>query len=227
MAQFFRLDVYNSLLDGGVVPLFYHPDAQTAIKIVTALARGGAKVIEFTNRGEMSLSVFSALVDHFRSADPTLILGIGSVIDAPTAALYIAHGANFVVGPCLVPEIARLCNVRKIAYIPGCATVTEITQAEELGVEICKLFPGEQIGGAEFVSAIMAPGPWHKLMPTGGVDITESSVTSWIKAGAAAVGLGSKLITKEAIAAADFDHITRTVEQVRVWIKNARALRHQ
>ncbi len=122
MARFMRLEVINTLLEIGVVPLFYHGEVETAVELVNACARGGARVIEFTNRGEMAYPVFAELVKHFAKADPSVILGVGSIIDAPTAALYLAAGANFIVGPSLNPEMSRLCNRRKILYIPGCAT---------------------------------------------------------------------------------------------------------
>jgi 2-dehydro-3-deoxyphosphogluconate aldolase/(4S)-4-hydroxy-2-oxoglutarate aldolase len=218
-----RLDVTCSILEAGLVPLFYHGEIEVAIESVAACARGGARVVEFTNRGEMAYPVFTALVRHFAQADPAVILGIGSILDAPTAALYLAAGANFVVGPSLNPEISRLCNRRKVLYMPGCATETEIATAEELGAEICKIFPGDSVGGPGFVRAVMAPCPWHRLLPTGGVDATEVSVTEWIKAGAAAVGMGSKLITSQAIKARDFDGVAGRVAQCLGWIRNARA----
>jgi 2-dehydro-3-deoxyphosphogluconate aldolase / (4S)-4-hydroxy-2-oxoglutarate aldolase len=222
MARFMRLDVFNSILHVGIVPIFYHADTGTAIELVSALSRGGARVIEFTNRGEMAYPVFTELVRHFSKADPGVILGVGSVIDAPTAALYIAGGANFIVGPNHNPEITRLCNRRKIAYMPGCATETEIMQAEELGAEICKIFPGESAGGPAFISAVLAPCPWHRLLPTGGVDATEASITEWIQAGAAAVGMGSKLVTSAAVNDKNFDLITTKTAQTIGWIKKAR-----
>lgn len=222
MARFMRLEVINSLLDSGIVPLFYMHDVGTAIELVSALSRGGARVIEFTNRGEMAYPVFTGLVKRFAKADPGVILGVGSVIDAPTAALYLAVGANFIVGPSLNPEISRLCNRRKILYIPGCATENEIVAAEELGAEICKVFPGSLAGGSGFLKAVLAPSPWHRLMPTGGVDATEASLGEWIGAGAAAVGLGSKLITPEAVAAKDYDGITMKTSDCVGWIKEAR-----
>jgi 2-dehydro-3-deoxyphosphogluconate aldolase / (4S)-4-hydroxy-2-oxoglutarate aldolase len=224
MARFMRLDVFNSILDVGVVPLFYNADTNTAIELVAALSRGGARVIEFTNRGEMAYPVFTELVRHFSKADPGVIMGVGSVIDAPTAALYIAGGANFIVGPSHNPEITRLCNRRKIAYMPGCATETEIMQAEELGAEICKIFPGESAGGPAFIRAVLAPCPWHRLLPTGGVDATEASIAEWIKAGAAAVGIGSKLVTSAAVKDKNFDLITTKTAQTIGWIKKARGV---
>jgi 2-dehydro-3-deoxyphosphogluconate aldolase / (4S)-4-hydroxy-2-oxoglutarate aldolase len=224
MARFMRLDVFTSILDVGVVPLFYNADTSTAIELVAALSRGGARVVEFTNRGDMAYPVFTELVRHFSKADPGVILGVGSVIDAPTAALYIASGANFIVGPNHNPEVTRLCNRRKIAYMPGCATETEIMQAEELGAEICKIFPGESAGGPGFIRAVLAPCPWHRLLPTGGVDATEASIAEWIKAGAAAVGMGSKLVTSAAVKDKNFDLITANTAQTIGWIKKARGV---
>jgi len=224
MARFMRVDVINAILDLGLVPLFYNGEVETAIEIVAAAARGGARVIEFTNRGELAYPVFTELVKHFAKADPSIILGVGSIQDAPTAALYLASGANFIVGPSLNPEIARLCNRRKILYMPGCATETEISAAEELGAEICKIFPGEAAGGPGFISAVLAPCPWHRLLPTGGVDATEASITEWIRAGAAALGMGSRLITAQAVKARDFDGIANKVAQCIGWIKKARGV---
>ena len=222
MARFMRLEVINSLLDIGLVPLFYNADMETSIELVSACSRGGAKVIEFTNRGEMAYPVFTELVKHFAKADPDVILGVGSVIDAPTAALYLAVGANFIVGPSLNSEKSRLCNRRKILYVPGCATENEIVAAEELGAEICKIFPGSSAGGPGFIKAVLAPSPWHRLMPTGGVDATEASVSEWIKAGAATVGMGSKLITKQAVNDKDYDDIAKKASDCIGWIKKAR-----
>jgi 2-dehydro-3-deoxyphosphogluconate aldolase/(4S)-4-hydroxy-2-oxoglutarate aldolase len=222
MARFMRLDVINTTLDIGLVPLFYDGQVETAIEIVSACARGGARVIEFTHRGEMAYPVFTELVQHFTKADPSVTLGVGSIMDAPTAALYMAVGANFIVGPSFNLDLARLCNRRKILYIPGCATETEIANAEEMGAEICKIFPGEAVGGPSFISAVMAPCPWHRLLPTGGVDATAESISAWIKAGAAAVGMGSKLITAQAIKTHDFDSISNKVAQCIGWIKQTR-----
>jgi len=222
MARFMRLDVTNTLLDTGVLPLFYNGDLEIAIELVNACVRGGARSIEFTNRGEMAYPVFTELVKYFAKADPSVILGIGSIIDAPTAALYLAAGANFIVGPSFNPEISRLCNRRKVLYLPGCSTENEISTAEEWGAEICKIFPGESAGGPGFINAVMAPCPWHRLLPTGGVDTTETSIGEWIKAGAAVVGLGSKLISNQAVKDKDYDGITAKTAQCVGWVQSAR-----
>ena len=223
MTRFMRLDVINTLLEIGVIPLFYNGDVETAAELVKACAQGGARLIEFTNRGELAYQVYVDLVRRINKTNPEVILGVGSILDAPTAAMYLAAGANFVVGPNFNPEIARLCNRRKVLYIPGCATETEISNAEEYGAEICKLFPGETVGGPAFIKAVLAPCPWHRLMPTGGVDATEVSIFEWIKSGAAAVGLGSKLISVQAVKEKDYVGIATKTAQCIAWVKAARA----
>jgi 2-dehydro-3-deoxyphosphogluconate aldolase/(4S)-4-hydroxy-2-oxoglutarate aldolase len=222
MARTDRLTVLNTVVESGLVPVFYDSDVEVAKQIVTACARGGARVVEFTNRGDRAWNVFTQLAEWADSAYPEMILGVGTVIDTPTAALYIGSGANFVVGPILNPEIARLCNRRKIAYMPGCGTVSEISQAEELGVEIVKVFPGAEVGGPDFVKAVLAPMPWTRIMPTGGVAASEESIRAWFQAGVTAVGIGSSLITKQLVARGDFDGIANQVAQVLAWIQEAR-----
>jgi 2-dehydro-3-deoxyphosphogluconate aldolase/(4S)-4-hydroxy-2-oxoglutarate aldolase len=222
MARCQRLDVTNNILNTGLLPLFYNEETSVAIELTAACARGGARAVEFTNRGEAAYPVFSDLVRYFAKADPSIVLGVGSVMDAPTAALYLSSGANFVVGPSLNPEIARLCNRRKVLYIPGCATETEIAAAEELGAEICKVFPGDAAGGPKFIRAVMAPCPWHRLLPTGGIDATEPSVAEWINAGAAALGIGGKLVTPALISARDYDGLAFRVADCIGWIQKAR-----
>jgi 2-dehydro-3-deoxyphosphogluconate aldolase/(4S)-4-hydroxy-2-oxoglutarate aldolase len=222
MARFSRLAVLNTVVDLGLVPVFYHPDLAVAQQVVAACRAGGARVVEFTNRGDFAFEVFAELARHTAESNPDVILGVGTVVDAPTAGLYIGGGANFVVGPVLNPEVARLCNRRKIAYMPGCGSATEISQAEELGVEIVKVFPGAQVGGPGFVKAVLAPSPWTRIMPTGGVDATEESIRAWFQAGVACVGIGSKLITKELVAAGDWQGISGKVAQVLAWIRDAR-----
>ena len=223
MAQYDRMAVLNAIYDVGLVPVFYNKDVETTINVIEACVKGGAKVFEFTNRGDMAYHVFTEAVRHVMANDIKIIMGVGSVVDAPTAALYIANGTNFVVGPLLNPEVGLLCNRRKIAYSPGCGSASEIAQAEELGVEIVKVFPGSQVGGPAFVKAVLGPCPWTRIMPTGGVDATRESLDGWFKAGVAAVGAGSNLLTKELIAAKDWDGITAKVKQSIEWIKEIRA----
>jgi 2-dehydro-3-deoxyphosphogluconate aldolase/(4S)-4-hydroxy-2-oxoglutarate aldolase len=223
MARFSRLEVCNEMLRVGLVPLFYHPDLEAAKRIVAACRAGGARVVEYTNRGDNAYRVFSDLVAHFARVDSSVILGVGSIVDAATAALFLSSGANFVVGSVLNPEVARLCNRRKVPYVPGCATPSEISQAEELGVEIVKTFPGVAVGGPAFVKAVLGPTPWTLMMPTSGVDPTEESLRAWFGAGVAVVGIGSKLVRKEWVEARDYPQITAKVAEVIAWIKQIRA----
>lgn len=222
MARYSRLEVLNAIVETGLVPVFYNDDVEIAKKIVEACAAGGARVVEFTNRGDFAPFVFQKLARESSRSNPKMMLGAGSIVDAPTASLYIAAGAHFVVGPILNPEVARLCNRRKISYSPGCATASEISQAEELGVEIVKIFPGGLVGGPAFVKSVLAPCPWTRIMPTGGVEPTKESITAWFKAGVSAVGIGSNLITKELVNSGNYEAISRKVEQALKWIREAR-----
>ncbi len=222
MAKFSRLEVWNAMEETGLVPLFYNGDVETAIKITEALSAGGAKVIEFTNRGDRAFEVFRELIVHFEEHDPDLILGVGSVLDVPTAGLYINLGANFIVGSVTHDDVAKLCNRRQVVYCPGCATPSEVSHAEELGVEICKVFPGSQLGGPGFVKAVTAPCPWTKIMPTGGVDATWENLKAWFDAGVACVGMGSKAVPSDLVEAEDWEAITENIEQCLEWIRKAR-----
>lgn len=206
-----RMTVLSTMMGQGVIPVFYHPDVEVCKNVIQACADGGAKCVEFTNRGDFADEVFRALSHHFVKADPSVILGAGSIVEAPTAGAYIQAGARFIVGPLLNPDVAKVCNRRKVAYCPGCGTLSEIGQAEELGCEIVKVFPGSTIGGPEFVKSALAPCPWSKIMPTGGVDCTEESLTAWFKAGVVCVGMGSNLVTKALLDAKDYKGITKRV----------------
>ena len=217
-----RMTVLTALMDQGVIPVFYHPDAEVCKNVIQACADGGAKCIEFTNRGDFASQVFLDVARHFAKADPTVIMGVGSIVDAPTAGLYIANGAKFVVGPLLNPDVAKVCNRRKIPYSPGCGTMSEINQAEELGCEIVKIFPGDIVGGPAFVKAVLAPCPWTRLMPTGGVDASEASLRAWFEAGVVCVGIGSNLITKKLLDAKVYKGIETKVRETIALIRSIR-----
>jgi 2-dehydro-3-deoxyphosphogluconate aldolase/(4S)-4-hydroxy-2-oxoglutarate aldolase len=208
MSKFTRLKVYQTIEETGIVPVFYHADAEVAKKVLKACYDGGIRAFEFTNRGDFAHEVFAELVKWADAACPDMILGIGSIVDAPTAALYIQLGANFVVGPLLNPDIFKVCNRRQIAYSPGCATTSEIGLAQELGAEIVKVFPGGNVGGPSFVKNIKGPMPWTRIMVTGGVEPTEENLTAWFKAGVTAVGMGSNLFPKEIIQNGEWEKIT-------------------
>jgi 2-dehydro-3-deoxyphosphogluconate aldolase/(4S)-4-hydroxy-2-oxoglutarate aldolase len=222
MARFSRVDVINEILRIGVIPVFYHEEFEVAKCIVEACASAGLRVVEFTNRGDNAYRIFSDLVIHFSKANPKVILGTGSVLDPVTGGLYISSGANFIVGSALNPELARLCNRRKISYSPGCGSASEISAAEEFGVEIVKIFPGDSVGGPKFVKSILAPTPWTRIMPTGGVEATQESIDAWFKAGVAAVGIGSNLVRKDWVQAGEYEKITELGQKLIGWARMAR-----
>lgn len=211
MAKFSKLEVLRAMEEIGLIPVFYNKDFEVAVEIVNACIRGGLKLVEFTNRGDYAYQVFGKLCRHFSENGQEVILGVGSVVDPYTAALYINNGANFVVGPILNQEVAKMCNRRQIPYSPGCGTANEISLANEIGCDIVKIFPGGLIGGPDFVKAVLGPCPWYKLMPTGGVSPTEESLKSWFEAGVVCVGMGSKLIEKDMVAARDWKGIEANV----------------
>jgi len=222
VARFRRLDVLRAMIESGLVPIFYHSNLEITKKVAKAVADGGAKVFEFTNRGDFAYHIFSELIKWSAKEVPELIIGAGSVIDVGTAALYMNSGANFIVGPVLVPDVARMCNRRKIPYLPGCGSAAEISRAEEYGTEICKIFPGTEVGGPAFVKNLLAPMPWSYIMPTGGVDRTKESIGKWFKAGVACVGMGSTLITKSLVDKGDLETISKNVAEVLQWIGETR-----
>lgn len=222
MSRFSRLEVYSELLRVGLLPLFYEPDAGLAECAIQACQAGGARLVEFTHRGDLAWQTFSQLSAKLAEKRADVILGAGTIDDAPTAALYISSGANFLVGPTFNVEVARLCNRRKIPYIPGCGSVTEIANAEEWGAEICKIFPGQEVGGPKFIQAVLGPRPWSRMMPTGGVSPSRESIREWLHAGACCLGMGSHLINKKRLQAGEFDQISSDVRQALEWIQEAR-----
>lgn len=213
-----RLSFLTAIEAQGVVPVFHHADPEVGAGVIAACAAAGAPCVEFTNRGEFAADAFLRLSKRL-AGDPRIALGVGSIVDAPTAALFLANGARFVVGPVLNAEVARLCNRRMIAYIPGCGTASEISQAHELGCEIVKLFPGDAAGGPAFVRSVLGPMPWAKIMPTGGVGADADSLEPWFAAGVTAVGIGSDLIPPSLLEARDYAaieaRVRTTVEAIR------------
>jgi 2-dehydro-3-deoxyphosphogluconate aldolase/(4S)-4-hydroxy-2-oxoglutarate aldolase len=202
-----RLDVALLMRDVGAIPLYYHPDLEVCKEVISACYRGGMKLFEFTNRGDFAHELFAELVKWSSDELPDLIMGVGTVVDAGTCSLYIQLGAQFIVSPLLNEEMARVCNRRKVLWIPGCATASEISKAEELGAEVVKLFPGPTVGGAKFLKAFLGPCPWSHIMPSGGVSPTKENLTEWFNAGAFCVGMGSQLISNEIIANKDYQRL--------------------
>ncbi len=216
-----RLTVLRTILDDGAVPTFTAADAATAFDMVAGCAAGGSRVVEFTNRGDDAYATFVELSRRVRDELPEVILGAGTIIDAPTAALFIAAGARFVVGQSYSEEVARLCNRRRIAYIPGCGSATEIAAAEELGCEIVKLFPAAAFDGPAFVRNFLAPSPGSKVMPTN-VLATDEATRAWIAAGAAALGVGGDLYPADLIARRDRSEIGECTRRFLGWVREAR-----
>lgn len=207
MAKFDKQAVLAKIGAAPMVPVFYHKDLEVAKAVVKACYEGGVRAFEFTNRGDFAHEIFGELVKFAAVECPEMALGVGSVVDPATAALYIQLGACFVVGPLFNPEISRICNRRLVPYTPGCGTISEVGAAQETGCDLCKVFPGDVLG-AKFVKGLLAPMPWSKLMVTGGVEPTEENLTAWFKAGVYCVGMGSKLFPKDKVDAQDWAYIT-------------------
>lgn len=212
MAQFSRIEVATTMDKTGLVPLFFHDDIEISKKILKACYDGGARLLEFTSRGDFAFEIFGELTKYAIQELPGMIMGVGSVTDAAAASLYMQLGANFIVTPVLREDIATICNRRKVLWSPGCGSLTEIARAEELGCEIVKLFPGG-IYGPDFVKAIKGPCPWTQIMPTGGVAPTQENLASWFQAGVTCVGMGSKLIKKESDGSFDYHKIESLVRK--------------
>ncbi|RYC67840.1 bifunctional 4-hydroxy-2-oxoglutarate aldolase/2-dehydro-3-deoxy-phosphogluconate aldolase [Spirosoma sordidisoli] len=213
MARLSRLSVYQTIREVPLVPVFYHPDPEVCAGVLTACYRGGIRAFEFTNRGDFAHERFAELSRLCAREFPDMALGAGTLVDAPTAALYLQLGADFVVGPNFIEDIARVCNRRKVAYMPGCATLTEITTAHEWGVEFVKIFPGDVLGPG-FVKSLRGPLTYTNAMVTGGVEPNRESLTKWFSAGVVAVGIGSQLFPKERLDTRAFDQIEATVSDL-------------
>ncbi len=209
MARFSKIEVLQTMKHTGMVPVFYNADLELSKQVVKACYDGGVRAFEFTNRGDFAHEIFGELSKWVAKECPEMILGVGSIVDAPTAALYIQLGANFVVSPLFNPEVAKVCNRRLIPYTPGCGSVSEIGAAQEIGCDMTKIFPAGNVGGPSFVKNILAPMPWSMIMATGAVEPTEENLSAWFKAGVTVVGMGSLLFPKNVIAQKDWTAISQ------------------
>ena len=223
MAQYTRLQVVKQMKELGMVPLFYHHDTDVAKAVLKACYEGGARLMEFTSRGDFALEIFNQLIKYAIAELPGMMLGVGSITDAAAASQYILSGANFVVTPIFREDIAVVCNRRKVLWSAGCSSLTEIAKAEEMGCEIVKLFPGS-IYGPEFVKAVKGPHPWTSVMPTGGVSTEKENLKGWFDSGVTCVGIGSKLISKEILSAKAYDELTIKVKETLSLIKQIRGI---
>ena len=224
MAQFTRIEVASAMKETGMVPLFFSSDLELSKKVLKACYDGGARLMEFTARGDFAHEVFGELTKYAITNLPGMIMGVGSVTDGAAASLYMQLGANFIVTPVLREDIAVVCNRRKVLWSPGCGSLTEISRAEELGCEIVKLFPGSTYGPG-FVKAIKGPQPWTSIMPTGGVNTSEENLSAWFDAGVTCVGMGSQLISKEVLASKDFESLEQTVAKTLALIQKLKSNR--
>lgn len=197
MSRFSRIEVALKMKETGMVPVFFHKDLETCKSVMKACYDGGARVFEFTNRGDRAHEVFRDLIIWAEKELPDMMMGVGSVVEAGTTSLYIQLGASFIVSPILNEEMAKVCNRRKISWSPGCGTLSEISRAEELGAEVVKIFPGSSVGGPDFVKAVKGPCPWSSIMPTGGVTPEKENLEKWFRAGVHCVGMGSQLMVKD------------------------------
>lgn len=219
--RFNKIQVITAMKKTGMVPVFYHSDIEVAKNVVKACYDGGVRVFEFTNRADFAQDVFAGLVKYVAKECPEMIMGIGSIVDAPTAALYIQLGANFIVGPLFNPEVAKVANRRLVPYSPGCGSVSEVGFAQEMGCDVCKVFPGDVLGAA-FVKNLKAPMPWSNLMVTGGVKPEENNLKTWFDAGVTCVGMGSNLFPAEMMKANDWAGITKLCSEALEIIKKVK-----
>ena len=209
MANFSNDAIQQAMKTSGMIPVFYHADIEVAKAVVDASYKGGVRVFEFTNRGENAFSVFTELLKHVQKYSD-LMLGIGTIMDAATTQKFISAGAHFIVSPILKQEMAAVCQKENKLWIPGCATLTEIVTAKDLGAKVIKIFPGSVLGPG-FVSSIMPVVPGLQLMPTGGVEPTEANLSAWFKAGVICVGMGSQLFAKEVIETKNWAKLEQSV----------------
>jgi 2-dehydro-3-deoxyphosphogluconate aldolase/(4S)-4-hydroxy-2-oxoglutarate aldolase len=218
---FSKQDIVEGMRDKGVVPLFTHDNAKEALDVVEASYKGGVRAFEFTNRRPNSFEIFKYLLQE-RKRFPDLMLGIGTVMDAETTERFLSEGADFIISPILKPGMADVCRKHDKAWIPGCATLTEIVTAKEHGAAVIKVFPGSVLGPG-FVSAILPVVPDLKLMITGGVEPTKENLGAWFRAGAMCVGMGSQLFTKDILQNRKWDLLEQRVAQALALVKEIRS----
>jgi len=203
----------------GILPLYFNPDENVSLEILRAIHKAGIKAVEYTNRGEAAFNNFKKMIAMRNTEMPGLLLGIGTIKNLQQAKDYVSAGADFMVSPGFVPEVAAYAISNDIFYAPGCMTPSEIIAAENAGVKFIKLFPGN-ILGPEFLSSIKEIFPKLLFMPTGGVDTTKESIEGWFKAGVCAVGMGSKLISKKLMEQKDYATIESSTREVLALIQS-------
>lgn len=205
--------VSDCIVQQGILPLYFNPDETVSVDILRAVSNAGIKAVEYTNRGEAALNNFKKMVEVRNNEMPNLLLGVGTIKNLQDAENYMAAGADFLVSPGFVKEVADYAVDKGIFYAPGCMTPSEIIAAENSGVKFIKLFPGNMLG-PEFLSGIKEIFPKLLFMPTGGVDTTRENIEGWYKAGVCAVGMGSKLISKKLMQEKDYATIEKETKEV-------------
>lgn len=214
--------ITEAIIAQGILPLYFNSSEEISLEVLKAIYGAGIRAVEYTNRGDAALSNFRKMVALRNDSMPGLLLGVGTIKNRQHADDYLASGADFLVSPGFVPEVAAQCVANDIFYAPGCMTPSEIIAAENAGIGFIKLFPGN-ILGTEFLTTIKDIFPKLLFMPTGGVDTTRESIESWYKAGVCAVGMGSKLISKKLMEAKDYSAITTETKKVLELIGSVRA----
>jgi 2-dehydro-3-deoxyphosphogluconate aldolase / (4S)-4-hydroxy-2-oxoglutarate aldolase len=219
------MDKKNDLLklipEQGILPLYFYKDAEVSVQVLRALYQAGIRTVEYTNRGEAALQNFKKMREVCDSELKGMYLGIGTIKNGSMAQTFIDAGADFIICPGLVEEVAQVADTNNMLWVPGCMTPTEIIRAETLGAKMIKLFPGN-ILGPEFMSAIKSLFPDLLFMPTGGVDLDKENIAKWLTAGVCAVGMGSKLISTKLLEQKDYSKIEELAKQALNILKSLR-----
>lgn len=216
-----KADLLRLIPEQGILPLYFYKDTEVSLQVLRALYNAGIRTVEYTNRGEAALQNFKKMRELCDTELKGMYLGIGTIKNGVMAQTFIDAGADFIICPGLIEEVAQVVDNNNILWIPGCMTPTEIIRAETLGAKMIKLFPGN-ILGPEFMSTIKALFPDLLFMPTGGVDLDKENIAGWFKAGVCAVGMGSKLISKQLIEQKDYTKIEELTKEAMDIVKSVR-----
>ena len=217
-----KTDILNLVQEQGILPLYFHKDAEVTVEVLKALYRAGVRAVEYTNRGEAALANFKEMRKVVDAELPGMALGIGTIKNGDMAKAFVDAGTDYLICPGLVPDVAKVADANNMLWVPGCMTPTEIIAAETLGAKFIKLFPGNLLG-PEFMSSIKELFSGLKFMPTGGVDTTKENIAAWFKAGVSAVGMGSKLLSKQLLEAKDYAKIEADTKAVLETVKQVKS----
>jgi len=217
-----KSELLNLIPEQGILPLYFNKDKETSIELLKALYQAGIRAVEYTNRGEAALTNFKEMRKVVDSELKGMYLGIGTIKDGSMAQTFIDAGADYIICPGLVESVAEVADKYDMLWAPGCMTPSEIIRAETLGAKMIKLFPGNVLGPG-FMSAIKELFPNLKFMPTGGVDLDRANIEGWFKAGVCAVGMGSKLVSKDVMENKKYEELISSTKSVLEIIKSIRA----